>query len=38
MHLEVVTHSESVHLYIELKTGILAVLMDMNGLGTSTDR
>jgi hypothetical protein len=32
------TYSESVHLYAELKTGILAVLMDMNGLGIFTDR
>jgi hypothetical protein len=38
MHLEVMTHSESVHLCVELKTGILAVLMDTSGLGTFTDR
>jgi hypothetical protein len=38
MHLEVMTHSESVHLYAELKTGILAVPMDTGGLGTSMDR
>jgi hypothetical protein len=35
MHLEVMTHSESVHLCAELKTGILAVLMDTSGLGDS---
>jgi hypothetical protein len=35
MHLEVMTHSESVHLCAELKTGILAVLTDMSGLGNS---
>jgi hypothetical protein len=35
MRLEVMTHSESVHLCVELKTGILAVLMDMSGLGDS---
>jgi hypothetical protein len=38
MHLEIMTHSESVHLYVELKTGILAVPMDTGGLGTFTDR
>jgi hypothetical protein len=38
MHLEVMTHSESVHLYAELKTGILAVPTDTGGLETSTDR
>jgi hypothetical protein len=38
MYLEVMTHSESVHLCAELKTGILAVLTDTSGLGTSTDR
>jgi hypothetical protein len=35
MHLEVMTHSESVHLCVELKTGILAVLTDTSGLGDS---
>jgi hypothetical protein len=35
MHLEVVTHSESVHLCTELKTGILDVLTDTSGLGNS---
>jgi hypothetical protein len=33
MHFEIMTHSKSVHLYAELKTGILAVLTDMSGLG-----
>jgi hypothetical protein len=37
-HLEIITHSESVHLCAELKTGILAMLTDMSGLGSSTDR
>jgi hypothetical protein len=32
MHLEVMTHSESVHLCAELKTGILAVPTDMGSL------
>jgi hypothetical protein len=32
------TLSESVHLYVELKTGILAVPTDTGGLGTFTDR
>jgi hypothetical protein len=36
-HLEIMTHSESVHLCAELKTGILAVPTDTGGLGTSTD-
>jgi hypothetical protein len=35
MHLEVMTHSESVHLCTELKTGILAMLTDTSGLGDS---
>jgi hypothetical protein len=35
MHLEVMTHSESVHLCAELKTGILAVPTDTGGLGGS---
>jgi hypothetical protein len=35
MHLEVMTHSESVHLYVELKIGILAVLTDTSGLRDS---
>jgi hypothetical protein len=35
MHLEVMTHSESVHLYAELKNGILAVPTDTGGLGDS---
>jgi hypothetical protein len=35
MHLEIMTHSESVHLCTELKTGILAVLTDTSGLGDS---
>jgi hypothetical protein len=35
MHLEIMTHSESVHLCAELKTGILAVLTDTSGLGDS---
>jgi hypothetical protein len=38
MHLEVMTHSESVHLCAELKTGILAVPTDTDDLGTFTDR
>jgi hypothetical protein len=33
--LEVMTHSESVHLCAELKTGILAVPTDTGGLGYS---
>jgi hypothetical protein len=37
MHLEIMTHSESVHLYAELKTGILTMPMDTGGLRTSTD-
>jgi hypothetical protein len=36
-YLEVMTHSESVHLCAELKTGILAVPTDTGGLETSTD-
>jgi hypothetical protein len=35
MHLEIMTHSENVHLCAELKTGILAVLTDTSGLGDS---
>jgi hypothetical protein len=35
MHLEVMTHSESVHLCAELKTGILVVPTDTGGLGNS---
>jgi hypothetical protein len=35
MHLEVITHSESVHLYAELKTSILAVPTDTDGLEDS---
>jgi hypothetical protein len=35
MHLEIMTHSESVHLCAELKTSILAVLTDTSGLGDS---
>jgi hypothetical protein len=35
MHLEIMTHSKSVHLYAELKTGILAVLTDTSGLRDS---
>jgi hypothetical protein len=35
IHLEIMTHSESVHLCAELKTGILAVLTDTSGLGDS---
>jgi hypothetical protein len=35
MHLEVMTHSESVHLSAKLKTGILAVPTDTGGLGDS---
>jgi hypothetical protein len=35
MHFEVMTHSESVHLCAELKTGILAVLTVTSGLGDS---
>jgi hypothetical protein len=35
MHLEVMTHSESVHLCAELKTGILVVPTDTSGLGDS---
>jgi hypothetical protein len=38
MQLETMTHSESVHLYAELKTGILAVPTDTGDLGTFTDR
>jgi hypothetical protein len=37
MHLEIMAHSESVHLCAELKTGILAVPTDTGGLGTFTD-
>jgi hypothetical protein len=37
MHLEIMTHSESVHLCAELKAGILAVPTDTGGLGISTD-
>jgi hypothetical protein len=36
-HLETMTHSESVHLCAELKTGILVVPTDTGGLGTSTN-
>jgi hypothetical protein len=36
-HLEIMTHSESVHLYAELETGILALPTDTGGLETSTD-
>jgi hypothetical protein len=35
MHLEVMTHGESVYLCAELKTGILAVPTDTGGLGDS---
>jgi hypothetical protein len=35
MHLEVMTHSESVHLCVELRTGILVVPTDMGSLGDS---
>jgi hypothetical protein len=35
IHLAIMTHSESVHLCAELKTGILVVLMDTSGLGDS---
>jgi hypothetical protein len=35
MYLEVMTHSESVHLCAELKTGILAVLTNTSSLGDS---
>jgi hypothetical protein len=35
MHLEIMTHSESVYLCAELKTGILAVLTDTSGHGDS---
>jgi hypothetical protein len=35
MHLEVMTHSESVHLCAELKTGILTMPTDTGGLGDS---
>jgi hypothetical protein len=35
--LEIMTHSESVHLCAELKTGILAVPTDTGGLRTSID-
>jgi hypothetical protein len=35
MHLEVMTHSESVHLCAELKTGILAVPTDTGDLRDS---
>jgi hypothetical protein len=38
MHLEVMTHSESVDLCAELKTGILAVPTDTGGLQIFTDR
>jgi hypothetical protein len=38
MHLEITTHGESVRLYAELKTGILAVPTDTGGLETFTDR
>jgi hypothetical protein len=33
----IMTHSESVHLCAELKTGILAMPMDTGGLGTFAD-
>jgi hypothetical protein len=35
MNLEIMTHSESVHLCAELKTGILAVLTDTSSLRDS---
>jgi hypothetical protein len=35
MHLEVMTHSESVHLYAELKNSILTVPTDTGGLRDS---
>jgi hypothetical protein len=35
MHLEVMTHSESVHLCAELKMDILAMLTDTSGLRDS---
>jgi hypothetical protein len=35
MYLEIMTHSESVHLCAELKTGILAVPTDTGSLGDS---
>jgi hypothetical protein len=35
MHLEVMTHSESVHLCVELKIGILAMPTDTDGPGDS---
>jgi hypothetical protein len=38
MQLKIMNHNESVHLYTELKTGILAVPTDTGGLRTSTDR
>jgi hypothetical protein len=38
MQLKIMTHSESVHLCAELKTGILVVPTDTGGLGTFTDR
>jgi hypothetical protein len=34
MYLEIMTHSESVHLCVELKTGILVVPTDTGGLRT----
>jgi hypothetical protein len=37
-HLEIMTHSESVHLCAELKTGILVMPMDTGNLGTFTDK
>jgi hypothetical protein len=38
MQLKTMTHSESVHLYAEFKTGILAMPTNTGGLGTSADR
>jgi hypothetical protein len=35
MHLEIMTHSESVHLCVELETGILVMLTDTSDLGDS---
>jgi hypothetical protein len=37
-YLETMTHSKSVHLCAELKTGILVVPTDTGGLETFTDR
>jgi hypothetical protein len=37
-HLKIMTHSENVRICAKLKTGILAVPTDTDGLATFTDR